>query len=213
MIGTLRQWLGHSKYRLGHSLQAVAYRVPTPWSQHVISSVWEQQAELIHRQWGHTTHDFAVISRLLAQHRPQTLLDVGCGSGRLFGLYLQHGVTKPVGLDISAQALTLANERYPAIQTIQGRVEDLNYPTGYFDLAVCNRVLQHVPPHAIDLVVGQLCAICRQLYINELSESDQLPEEFFMFRHDYPRIFAKFQRGIVEEGRIGKQTYQLYGSV
>lgn len=211
MIRTLRRWSGRVKYRAGQALRVAAYRFPTPWSRHIITEVWDAQAEAIHQQWGHETHDFAVLKSILAAYEIRSVLDVGCGSGRLFGLYLEQGVHDIVGLDIAEQALALARQRYPQVQTLHGRIEDLQFPPHRFDLAVCNRVLQHVPPHAIAHAVAQLCAICRRIYVNELAASDQLPEEFFMFRHDYPSLFAVQERTLLQEGRIGPQTYQLYG--
>jgi SAM-dependent methyltransferase len=211
MIRTLRRWSGQAKFQAGQALRVAAYRFPTPWSSHIINEVWEDQANAIHQQWGHETHDFATLQGILAAHRTRSILDVGCGSGRLFGLYLEQGIHDIVGLDIAEQALALARLRYPQIQTIHGRIEDLQFPPHRFDLAVCNRVLQHVPSHAIAHAVARLCAICRHIYVNELAESDQLPEEFFMFRHDYAGLFAAHDRASLQQGRIGRQTYQLFG--
>jgi len=213
MAITMRHWLGTKKYQVGQAVRALAYRTSTPWGHRVVSSFWEEQATIIHEQWGEDTHDFALLSTLFRKYaldRPLSVLDVGCGSGRLFGLYQQEGMHDIVGLDISEKALALANERYPAIPTIQGKVEDLNFPADRFSLAICNRVLQHIPPTMIAEAIGKLCTICQMVYVNELTDSDQLREEFFMFRHDYPTLFASHGFHLAESGTIGKQTYYLY---
>ncbi|MFZ4661234.1 MAG: class I SAM-dependent methyltransferase [Caldilineaceae bacterium] len=211
MATTLRHWLGAKKYQLGQTLRGLAYRTGTPWGRQVVNDFWEEQAMPIHEQWGNDQHDFQVLSKLFRQYQPKRLLDVGCGSGRLFGLYSEHGINEIVGVDIAEKALLLAKERFPWVTTVQGKVEDLDFPLHRFDLAVCNRVLQHIPPRAIEGAIAKLCTISRMVYVNELTESDQLPEEFFMFRHHYPTLFAAQGLDLLADGAIGRQTYQLFG--
>jgi len=214
MTTTLRHWLGTKKYEMGEAVRALAYRTPTPWGKRVVANFWEEQAIPIHEQWGEEQHDFAVIEtifdRFVAEQRTIAVLDVGCGSGRLFGLYQNSGVVDIVGLDISEKALALAAERYPTVPTIQGKVEELIFPANRFSVAICNRVLQHIPPNAIAGAIKTLSTICEMVYVNELTETDQLREEFFMFRHDYPALFAKAGCELVENGIIGQQTYYLF---
>jgi len=212
MATTLRHWLGAKKYQLGQRLRSLAYRTATPWGERVVTDFWEEQAVNIHAQWGNDQHDFRVLSTLFQRFQPKTLLDVGCGSGRLFGLYTEHGINEIVGMDIAEKALTLAKERYPWVTVFQGKVEDLQFPAQRFDLVVCNRVLQHIPPRAIEAAIQKLCTISRMVYVNELTESDQLQEEFFMFRHHYPTLFTTQQFRLLEQGEIGPQTFQLFGA-
>lgn len=209
----VRRWVGAKKYALGQWLRGVAYRTETAWGRRVVNAFWEAQAQSIHEQWGSTHHDFQLLGKLLQRYQPARLLDVGCGSGRLFGLYIEQGLQEIVGMDLSAKALTLAKGRYPWIKTFQGKVEALALPAATFDLAICNRVLQHVPPCAIATAVTNLCTCCRRVYLNELSERDQVPEEFFMFRHPYAPLFAAQGFHLLEAGDLGQQHYQLFGQV
>lgn len=214
MATTLRHWLGTKKYEMGQAVRALAYRTPTAWGKRVVADFWEEQAIPIHEQWGEEQHDFAVIKTILARFendsQAHSVLDVGCGSGRLFGLYQTNGIVDIVGLDISEKALALAAERYPTVPTIRGKVEDLAFPRNRFSVAICNRVLQHIPPNAIAGAIEKLSTICQMVYVNELTETDQLSEEFFMFRHDYPALFAKAGCDLLENGTIGQQTYYLF---
>lgn len=214
MATSLRHWLGTKKYEMGQAMRALAYRTPTPWGKRVVANFWEEQATIIHEQWGNDRHDHQVLERIFADFRnpakPFSILDVGCGSGRLFGLYHNSGIVDIVGLDISEKALALAAERFPTIPTIQGKVEDLDFAPNRFSLAICNRVLQHIPPNAIRGAIAKLTTICEMVYVNELTTSDQLSEEFFMFRHDYPALFGEQDCQLVDSGIIGKQTYYLF---
>lgn len=221
MATALRHWLGTKKYQVGQRIRALAYGTQTPLGQRAVSSFWEEQATIIHAQWGEEKHDFAVLAELFAEYHPVSVLDVGCGSGRLFGHYQRHGITDIMGLDISEKALAIANARYPAIPTLTTKVEALDFPPNRFDLAICNRVLQHIPRNAIADAIGKLCTISKLIYVNELTGSDQLNEEFFMVRHDYPALFATCGFTLKKSGHIHpdksgagnshKQTYYLYG--
>lgn len=211
MAATVRHWLGAKKYAIGQTLRKLAYRTPTPWSKQVVARFWEEQAEIIHQQWGYDQHDFAILSRIFTNYGVSAVIDVGCGSGRLFDLYAQQGIRDVVGVDISEKALQLANERHPWVPTQQSKVEDLAFPNARFDLAICNRVLQHIPPAAIGNALAKLCTIAQRVYVNELTHSDELDEEFFMFRHDYEALFAVAGLYRLESGQIGRQTYYLYG--
>lgn len=207
---SLRRWLGYAKWRAGQVGRWLTYRLPLPGSRWYIRRLWEQQATYIHSQWGEAEHDYALLNRLLDRYQPQALIDVGCGSGRLFKLYLQQQIPTIVGVDISAQALAIAGERFPQVTTRCERLEELTFPANTFDLAICNRVLQHIPPHAIRQVTARLCHVARAVYINELSASDELSENYYMVRHNYPALFGAHAFTIVDEGRLGEQSYQLY---
>ena len=157
-----------------------------------------------------------MLGRILTVYKPLAVLDVGCGSGRLFQLYNKHGITDIIGVDISSKALAVAKKHFPTVKTYNVRLENMDFPKNRFDLAICNRVLQHLPPHAVANVIDNLCSMSKKVYVNELAQNDSLSEEFFMFRHDYPSLFATCGMKILDEGTImgsqtGKQTYQLYG--
>lgn len=207
---SLRGWLGYHKWRLGQLGRQVAYRLPLPGSKRFIRSLWDDQAEQIHQQWGELEHDYTILSKLLRDQKPRSILDVGCGSGRLFKLYIKHNIPSIIGVDISERALAIARTRFPQIMTKHGRLEDLNFAANQFDLAICNRVLQHIPPYAIQQVVTTLCTIARTIYVNELTPTDNLPENFYMVTHPYPVLFAVHGYTVQEEGQLGEQKYQIY---
>jgi SAM-dependent methyltransferase len=166
----------------------------------------------IDRQWGTEEDDFAVISNLLDRYRPLSVLDVGCGSGRLFGVYLEHRVPCVLGLDISEKALALANEKYPDIPTCCKSVEDITFPRKKFDLLICNRTLQHIPPDKIADVIRRLCFCTDTIYINEITKSEGLIPDSGLFIHDYPDLFLResFVAEISGDIPKGQNNYQHY---
>lgn len=207
---TLRRRLGALKFELVQAGRAWWYRLPLPSSRRYVRELWEQQAEYIHSRWGEDSHDFPVLERLITRHRVRSLLDVGCGSGRLFRLYQHLNIETVIGVDISEKALALARARYPAVELRVAPIEDLAVSDRTFDFAVCNRVLQHVPPLKIRRVIERLARASRYVYVNELSTTDDERENYYMVRHDYAALFARERCRLVDEGLIGDQRYQLY---
>lgn len=192
-------------------VRAWAYRQPAWLGRQVVREFWDQQAASIHARWGDERHDVERIGEVIERLGARRILDVGCGSGRLFPLYQAKGA-RVLGIDLSAEALALAAERYPDVELRRLSVEALDDPVGSFDLAVCNRVLQHVPAHAITAAIRGLCRVSTAAYVNELSDSDAVDEEFYMLRHDYVQLFAAQGWTEMDEGRIGRQTWRLFTS-
>ena len=92
--------------------------------------------------------------------RPKSALDFGCGTGSanpfLFELI---GVDSVVGVDVSRDSLDVAKQAYPS-----GRAQYLQFheyqPEEQIDLAFCNGVFHHIPPHdrasAVDYIYRSL---------------------------------------------------------
>lgn len=92
------------------------------------------------RQWWYV--GMRAISRALL--RPQVpegarLLDAGCGTGR--NLVEFAGWARPVGLDLSEEALRLCRER--GVPAARGRLQALPFPDGSFDAVTSFDVLYH----------------------------------------------------------------------
>jgi SAM-dependent methyltransferase len=210
MTGRIKGF-GISHFRYGLSFLAYRNLLPRGWSNRLISNFWEERAIDIHARWGKGTDDYAALRLIIARYHCKSVLDVGCGSGRLFSLYRQCGMQSILGIDLSATALALARQTDPDVQLLQARIEELNYPPASFDIGVCNRVLQHVPQTHIGVSIQKLCSMCRYVYINELTASDQLNTMFWMNVHDYRCLFQQSGFTCLESERIGPQTYYLFG--
>ena len=81
---------------------------------------------------------------LEAQVRPETrVLDFGCGDGKRYGRWLSARAGSYLGLDVSEVAVEHATEAGLEAERI-GSEAALGVPSGAFDLAVANRVLEHL---------------------------------------------------------------------
>jgi SAM-dependent methyltransferase len=176
---------------------------------------WNLLAGHVHTHWGECRGDWDVIARVIDGAGAKRVLDVGCGSGRHFPLYERLGVEEIVGQDIALSSLRLAANRAHGkhIRLTHCPIAQLPYAAGHFDLAVSNRVLQHVPPEQIAPFIGALCKLTRYVYINELSDTDNhaaVSENVVMHEHHYEPLFAAHGFGMVDSGMLAKQWWRVF---
>lgn len=80
---------------------------------------------------------------LQAIERGNRLLDVGCGEGSL-ALHLKTRFNEVHGIDISAEAVRLAQQRGVRASRVNLNVESIPYPDAHFDAVVALDVIEHV---------------------------------------------------------------------
>jgi SAM-dependent methyltransferase len=189
-------------------LAGAAWRSCYPW---IVSFVWDRKLPGMDARWSAETADYDVLAEIFRECSVGSVLDVGCGSGRLFPLYARFAI-HAVGVDISAVALSRARERFPSVPTIRASVVTLSQCSlPHVDLAVSNRVLQHVPRKYIDRAATAIAGLADCIYINEYRGSEGRAETWWMFRHDYDRLFGVHGLVVKRSGRIGGHTWALYG--
>jgi SAM-dependent methyltransferase len=138
----------------------VARAVAPQWANR---HFWDGLAKPMHEKWGASEGDYAVVAECAQVVGTRTVLDVGCGSGRLFPLYIRCGFERFVGCDLSSVAVRLAKERFPSADVRLLPVLDISPDSigGKVDLAVSNRVLQHIPPRDIETAVRAIPGVAR----------------------------------------------------
>jgi len=102
-------------------------------------------AELYDLEHDEVTADLAFY-RELARRHPRAVLDLGCGSGRLFRAYADGGAARLVGVDGSAALLRRAAARVAADETLapmaaDGRLVTLSADVRHLDRAHLRRAL------------------------------------------------------------------------
>ena len=172
---------------------------------------WEFRAKNIDQLWGTQQDDYPVLKNILQETEAKSILDIGCGTGRLFPLFLQEKIPIVVGQDVSRWALRKAKQRYPSptIKVIHTPLDKIGMPC-VFDLIISNRVLSAVKPDELEKVLKNLFSISKYLYLNEYSSSDGGQPSSYWFMHDYHVVLSRICAfNIVEQGKIGKQSYEL----
>jgi SAM-dependent methyltransferase len=102
---------------------------------------WDLRARDIDEQWGSAKDDYKLLSDIIDECNVESVLDLGCGLGRLFALYQSKNITEVIGVDISRVALKLANKAFPTVKTERMRLEDIDFEYRRFDLVISNRTL------------------------------------------------------------------------
>ncbi len=147
------------------SIQESQYSVPyhyLPWEE---DDIWRVGRFL---WWGFEylallNTVIEMIAECLPAGRQVTVLDFGCGDGRLIvELLKRHGpaIRAIVGVDISERALTFAKAMtidYPQVHLTRDVFHALR-EAGPFDIAVAMEVLEHVRPPELSEVVANIHA-------------------------------------------------------
>jgi len=88
------------------------------------------------------------LDELMAQARPQSLLDVGCGEGVLVHRWaLEMPQARLVGIDLEEESIQAgwAERQAPNLEYRTMPAEDLPFAENEFELASAIEVLEHVP--------------------------------------------------------------------
>ena len=103
----------------------------------------------------------------------RSVLEVGCGAGRLLGWLAREGAA-PVGLDPSTVELARAAVEAPGVPLVAGKGEALPFASGRFDLILFFNSLHHVPLpwQAVSEAARVLAADGELLVVEPLPEGD-----------------------------------------
>lgn len=134
-------------------MQSEAYVFP----YHYLTDVSPDGAISIYRQlaWGleYMTCMTWVRDQILDVN-PPSLLDVGCGDGRLCSLLGRAWAGRYVGVDLAEQAIAFARAFNPGAEFIVGSVSNI---PGTFDVIACIEVLEHILDEDLPGFVASLC--------------------------------------------------------
>lgn len=131
--------------------------------------------------------DYPVYRPYLEKIKPTRVLDIGCGSGRLFPLYAELMIPEVIGIDFSSVAISKVKP-YPNCSARVMEAENLNFPSNYFDAAISNAVLRHIPPGPpIARAISNIAEQCKSVLLKEPVRGRQFSYDF---RHDYETLFA-----------------------
>ena len=97
-----------------------------------------------------------IVPVIMEMLRPQSVVDVGCGTGTFLHVFENHGVKKILGLDgdwVNREQLAknISPDKFMVVDLEKGIDVDEK-----FDLAVCLEVLEHLGEEYADNVVKSL---------------------------------------------------------
>ncbi len=109
-------------------------------------------------RWGYEYLSYlGFVLDCLGQRTFRSLLDVGCGDGRLLGeVCRRFGSVRLVGVDTSAAALRLATAFHPDIAFLQGDITSDALLDETFDIVTLIDTLEHIPPENLSAFLDGL---------------------------------------------------------
>ncbi|NDV83603.1 bifunctional 2-polyprenyl-6-hydroxyphenol methylase/3-demethylubiquinol 3-O-methyltransferase UbiG [Bacteroides sp. 51] len=90
--------------------------------------------------------EWHILRTMLPDFTGKRVLDLGCGFGWHCRYAVEHGATKVVGVDLSANMLNKAREinNLPEIEYLQLSVEDYDYPSEVFDIVISSLTFHYI---------------------------------------------------------------------
>jgi ubiquinone/menaquinone biosynthesis C-methylase UbiE len=85
-----------------------------------------------------------IISSFLNDAKGKNILDIACGTGRFFDLYLPREI---YGADISKEMLNQAKKKKNVKRTVVTNAEKLPFKDKTFDITITNQFIMHLPSY------------------------------------------------------------------
>lgn len=147
-----------------------------------------------------------VVATHLRKIHPQSLIEVGCGTGQLFPLYAGKSagiyIPRVVGADWTDGMLQQSRKRIERHGYSNITLKKLNIATDAlpmrFDVALTRTVLMHVPEENIEDACQNLTKMADTLMLFEFYDPNAPRLEWHNFHHEYPLILRKFGFEIAE---------------
>ncbi len=109
------------------------------------------------------------------------VLDIPCGTGRLFPVLLEAGL-KVTGGDISDAMLAVAVKKFsgnPDVQFQKIDAEKMAFPDNTFDYVTSYRLMCHLPPAVRSRVLDEMVRVCRKIAVVNYHVAVPTPLYFF----------------------------------
>lgn len=177
---------------------------------------WDQKASWYLKDKGNPFYSRklkSIISRQIKKHNPSSLLEVGCGPGRLFPVYID--VSEVTVVDFSywmlRRAIALKREKGYNYNIFKMDARHLLFLDDSFDMVVTSNVLLHIPHRTIENVVSEITRVCKGVIVCvEYFEEKQSEVSDFCFLHDYPLLFGDIGCNLIEEKKVRFEAQKLY---
>jgi len=129
------------------------------------------------------------VKEVMMAKSPQSILDIGCGTGSLCGELSRE--VEVVGIDQSIEMLFIAKDRYPNFNGRMGNFLDEPHLTNYFDVVVSTYAFHHLNGKEKLKAIDNMC--------DYLRENGRILIADLMFLNKEER--EKCKRNLINQGR------------
>ncbi len=141
------------------------------------------------------------IAGRLAAHHPTSILEVGCGYGKI--LYaLRERVDVPLaGVDFSRSQLGLARTflaQWDAVELFLGRGDQLPFADNSFDMVVTSAVILHNPPEVADRIRREVIRVARRF----TAHNEEMNLSYNRYGYDTAEWYRERGYKVLESGPI-----------
>lgn len=151
--------------------------------------------------------DFPQLKKLITSLQVKSVLEIGCGAGRLFELYDELNIPTIHAIELSDDLVQMAQKcagRNIHVHHIDAR--QYEYQSLSCDMVLTHRVLQHIPENDIENLISKIVQSgCKHFYINENFNQDQC--SLYLFAHDYTKLLEPHGYYLKKEGLIDEIQY------
>lgn len=155
-----------------------------------------------------------LLRKEIKRIKPRTLLEVGCGPGRLFNLY--KGIPEVCCVDFSPTMLKRAGDLikkrgYENIKLHQMEAQNLGFTEDQFDIVITSNVLLHIPPESIEDAISEIVRVSNGYIVSveyftdkgnpsaeQDNQKDREEEIKYCFLHNYQDLFRNKKAQMVK---------------
>ncbi len=140
--------------------------------------------------------EFKFYNNVLRKYNCKNVLEIGCGSGNLAGLFLKSGYSY-TGLDLFDEMLNIARKAEPKAMFIQGDMRNLKMKKKYDAIIVTGRSFTYMTKNQD--VMKALRSMNNVLAKNGILIFDNFNAEV---------IFGRFKKRFVQKAKYGGKEYR-----
>lgn len=160
-------------------------------------------ADYFHEQEDHPTRAdrLAWVARRIASYRPESILEVGCGYGKLLTAIRRRTGAPLVGLDFSPSQLDEARRHVGGdggVHLVHGSGDRLPFADASFDLVVTSAVILHNRPEVAEAIRREVVRVARRWAVH----NEDTDTTYNRFGYDTAAWYAERGFSIAECGPI-----------
>jgi SAM-dependent methyltransferase len=157
-----------------------------------------QEARVLRAQW---------FTQRLTPYQPESILEVGCGYGRMLCELASRLEIPLTGIDFSLTQLQVARRFLPhqsRITLVLGRGERLPFPDRSFDMVVTSAVILHNPPAAAETMRREVLRVARRF----AAHNEETDSSYNRYGYDTAAWYRAQGIDLAESGPIPMDSNQ-----